>query len=108
MKPSEILRGFIAQAREEIQDDADLFPREIPMLKRLIRAIEAKDDAELAKNVAQLKTEVDALSWPIPTILPSLVDMIADELAGKKSTTQCPKCGGMIPVVKMEHRLLGR
>jgi phosphate uptake regulator len=35
------------------------------MLKRLIRAIEAKGDAELAKNVAQLKTEVDALSWPI-------------------------------------------
>jgi hypothetical protein len=105
---NEILRGLTNQAREEIEEDAGLYPREIPILKRLVEAIDTQTVAQLAQTLAQIKAEVDALSWPIPTILPTLVDMLSDDLAGKPSQVECPTCGGTIPVIKMDQRIAGR
>jgi endogenous inhibitor of DNA gyrase (YacG/DUF329 family) len=85
-----------------------LNPPEVALLKRLVAAVDSGNDAELAKTVAKLKSEVDALSWPIPTILPTLVDMLADELAGKRTQVQCPTCGGIIPIIPMDHRIAAR
>jgi hypothetical protein len=108
MQHNEFVSGFINQAREEIEDAAELYPREIALLKRLITAVDSQSDAELAQTVAQLKAEVDALSWPVHTILPTLVDMLADEFSGKQNQVQCSICGGMIPMIEMDHRFLGR
>lgn len=93
---NEFVNSFINQAREEIEDEAELFPREVALLKRLIEAVDSGSDEALAKTVAQLKGEVDALSWPIHTILPTVVDMLADEFAGKQNQIRCAVCDGMI------------
>lgn len=108
MQHNEFVSGFINQAREEIEDAGELYPREIVLLKRLLAAVDSRSDEELAKTVTQLKTEVDTLSWPVHTILPTLVEPLADEFAGKRNQIRCPVCAGLIPVIKMDHRLLGR
>jgi DNA-directed RNA polymerase subunit RPC12/RpoP len=87
---------------------AELYPREIPILKRLVEAIDTQNNALLAQTMEKIKAEVDALIWPIPTILPSLVDMLADELAGKQNQIRCPICDGRIPILKMDFRFAAR
>jgi predicted RNA-binding Zn-ribbon protein involved in translation (DUF1610 family) len=100
MQHSGFIPSFINQAREEIEDEAQDHPREVALLQRLLAAIDSGSDAELATTVTQLKAEVDALAWPIHTILPDLVEALYQNLAGKPShrTMHCPKCGGAIPM----------
>lgn len=108
MQHNEFITSFIPQAREEIEEEAELNPREVALLRRLVAAIDSGNDARLVTTVAQLKAEVDALSWPIPTILPTLVDMLMDKLTGNRTQVQCPTCGGLIPIIPMDHRIAAR
>lgn len=57
-----------------------------------------------------MKTELDALDCPLYTILPSLVDMLANELQGQRSykSVRCPTCDGTIPILKMDSRFAAR
>ena len=84
-----------------------MFPREVGLLKRLIEAVDSGSDEALAKTVAPLKGEVGAVSWPIHTNLPTVLDMLADEFAGKHNQIRCAVCDGMIetPAELREKRM---
>jgi predicted RNA-binding Zn-ribbon protein involved in translation (DUF1610 family) len=100
MQHSGFIPSFINQAREEIEDEAQDHPREVALLQRLLAAIDSGSDGELATTVTQLKAEVDALPWPIHTILPDLVEALYNKLTGKPpyKTIRCPNCDGAIPM----------
>jgi predicted RNA-binding Zn-ribbon protein involved in translation (DUF1610 family) len=113
MQFSEVLRAFINQAREEIEPNEEWdreYPYELAMLRRLVPAIDSQSDEQLLKTVLQMKTELDALDRSVYTILPSVVDMLADELQGRRSynAIRCPRCGGAIPIQAQDYRFAAR
>jgi hypothetical protein len=96
MQYSELLTSFIHQAEEEIEPNEEwdrLYPYELAMLRRLVPAIHSQSDEQLRATVLEMKAELDARPVPIYTILPTVVDMLADELQGKPSykTIACPQ-----------------
>jgi predicted RNA-binding Zn-ribbon protein involved in translation (DUF1610 family) len=113
MQFSEVLRAFINQAREEIEPNEEWdreYPYELAMLRRLLPAIDNQSDEQLLATVLQMKSELDALDRSLYTILPSVVDMLADELQGRQSynTIPCPKCGAAIPIQTQDYRFGAR
>jgi ribosomal protein S27AE len=113
MQFSEILRAFINQAREEIEPNAEWekqYPYELAMLRRLVPAIDSQSDARLLGTVLQMKAELDARTTPVFTILPDVVNMLADELQGNPSTkaVRCSRCGATIPVLHQDFRFAAR
>jgi ribosomal protein S27AE len=113
MQFSEILCAFINQAREEREPNAEwdrLYPDELAMLRRLVPAIDSQSDAQLLGTVLQMKAELDARTTPTFTILPDVVNMLADELQGKPSTNtvHCSRCGAAIPVLHQDMRFAAR
>lgn len=107
MEFSQVLRGFINQAREEIEPNEEWdreYPYELAMLRQLVPAIDSQSDEQLLTTALQMKTDLDALDRPVYTILPSLVDMLADELQGRQSyrTIPCPSCGAGISILQTQ------
>jgi hypothetical protein len=105
---SEILRAFINQAREEIEPNEQWdreYPYELVMLRRLVPAND-RHSGQLLTTVLQMKVELDALDRPLYTVLPSVVDMLEDELQGHRShdIIRCPECATMIPVMNQDVR----
>jgi predicted RNA-binding Zn-ribbon protein involved in translation (DUF1610 family) len=111
MQFSEVLRAFINQALEEIEPNEEWeHPYELAMLRRLVLAIDRQSDEQLLATVLQMKTQLDALDRPVYTILPSVIDMIADELQGRQShsTIRCPRCGAGISIQTQDIRFAAR
>jgi predicted RNA-binding Zn-ribbon protein involved in translation (DUF1610 family) len=113
MQFSEVLRAFINQAREEIEPNEEWdreYPFKVAMLRRLVSAIDGQSDEQLFTTVLQMKTELDALDRAVYTILPSVLDMLTDELQGRRSynTISCPKCGAAIPIQTQDYRFAAR
>jgi predicted RNA-binding Zn-ribbon protein involved in translation (DUF1610 family) len=101
MQFSELLSSLINQAREEIEPNEEwdkTYPYEVAMLRRLVPAIHRQSEEQLLTTVLEMKAELDARTSSIYTILPTVVDMLAEELQGKPSykTIQCPQCGAAI------------
>jgi predicted RNA-binding Zn-ribbon protein involved in translation (DUF1610 family) len=113
MQYSQLLTSFINQSREEIEPNVEwdrLYPFELAMLRKLVPAIETQSDEQLLATVLAMKEELDELNRPIYTILPTVVDMLADELQSKPSykTIHCPQCGAAIPIQTQDFRFVAR
>ena len=77
------LRNIISHARHEIESHnafRSIFAYEKEMLERLVCAIDRQNDAELTTTVFEIKAELDTLRCSVFTVLPALVNMLADEL----------------------------
>jgi predicted RNA-binding Zn-ribbon protein involved in translation (DUF1610 family) len=113
MQFSEVLRAFINQAREEIEPNEEWdreYPYELAMLRRLVPSIDSQSDEQSLTTVLLMKTELDALDRPVYTILPDVVDMLANELQGQPSykTLSCPHCGATTPTLTQDVRFAAR
>lgn len=83
MTPNPTLQGFINQARKEIDPNNALrhiFRYETVLLERLVHAIDTQSDSQLTATVFQMKAELDMAQCSIYTVLPALVNLLADEL----------------------------
>lgn len=80
------------------------------MLRKLVPAIDSQAEEQLLRTVLEMKLELDARTAPTFTILPTVVDMLVDELQGKASyqTLKCPRCGAAIPMVAQDVRFAAR
>lgn len=97
MQYSQLLNSFINQAREEIEPNAEwdrMYPFELAMLR----------------TVLEMKAVLDARTTPVFTILPDVVDMLANELQGRPSyeTASCSHCGATIPIQNQDLRFAAR
>ena len=113
MRFSRVLRAFINQAREEIEPNRNWdrdYPYELAMLRRLVPAIDSRSDEQLLRTVLEMKAVLDARTEPVFTILPAVVDMLADELQGRQShsTIPCPRCGAGISILQTDIRFAAR
>lgn len=83
MTASPALQTFINDARHEIEPGnafSHIFSYEQIMLGKLIHAIDTQTDTELTTTVFQMKTELDTVRCSVLTVLPALVNMLANEL----------------------------
>jgi hypothetical protein len=86
------LQNIINQARCEIEPHnalRNIFAYEKEMLRRLVLAIDTETDAELIVTVSRIKADLDTLRCSVLTVLPALVNMLAEELRRQACDPGC-------------------